>query len=595
MPDDTNKVNLLINLSKQDEFTDSNINFASKAYYLSLKLNYDDGMINSLHLLGIYNLLEYDYDGAYYYFLEELKMHKRQKFNTDLTALAECNRMIGEALRAKKEYDLSLKYLSQAESLFKKVNDKYGLAKTYNRFASVYYEKYRNNDKTKVIEYIEKSNKIALKNNYDDIVANNYNILATFYIAHQEFAMALEIYRKILNYFKNDEKFSEKPNILRNIATRYLQMGLSDSALFYSRLSYDASIKSKINSCIYESALQLYNIFYNYYDNIDSATYYLSQKNKYKEKLNSENKERSLIQAQIILESKLKDKQISEQKDIIFYQILVLIVIVLFSVALIILIYNKSKTHKRINEAIKIQNEKLEELNISKDKFFSIIAHDLKNPIGALKNLSGMLESDYNNLSEDEKFEFVKLLSDSSKNILDLLENLLTWSRSQRNKIDYLPSIYDVNLIVKSVLLITKIQVEEKNIKIINEIPNHTFAFFDVNMIYTVVRNLVSNSIKFSYPTKNIYIKSEEYFSENKKYIKISIMDEGVGIAEDKLHELFVLTEKSSSIGTFGEKGTGLGLIIVKEFINKNNGIIWAESEVNVGTTIHFTLPINPI
>jgi signal transduction histidine kinase len=591
LPDDTNKVNLLIKLSSDENTPDTNFNYANRAYKLSIQLNYKSGIVRALNSLALNYYYSADYERAFYFFQEQLKKLQDPNDFNDIHTEAECLRMIGEVLRASKDYDFSLEYLKRAEDIFKSIKDSYGLAKTYNRFAAVYLEKYIYSIEIRVTDYIEKSNQIAINKGYYEIVANNFNILATYYASQKDFDKAIEIFKKTIDYFKNDEKFSEKPNVLRNLASTYSQIGIRDSALFYARMAYYSSKKNNVSIYIYESTYQLFNIFYNHFQNLDSAMFYIIESNTYKDKIYDEEKNRAQIQSQIKFESKLKDQQISKQKELNIYQITVFIIILLLMTAIILVIINKSKLQKKSNEAIKIQNDKLEELNISKDKFFSIIAHDLKNPIGALRNLSGMLESDYEYLSEDEKRDFIRILSESSNTVLELLENLLTWSRSQRNKIEFSPNFNDFNQIVSAVVNISKIQAEYKKIQIINEIPPRTIAYYDDNMIYAVLRNLVSNSIKFSNSNSSIFIKCLNVKNGNDKFLQVSVVDEGIGMSEEVVKELFSLTTKSSTTGTSGEKGTGLGLILVKEFITKNKGKIWVESQIKKGTTFHFTIP----
>ncbi|GAB1371407.1 hypothetical protein MASR1M45_14690 [Candidatus Kapaibacterium sp.] len=304
------------------------------------------------------------------------------------------------------------------------------------------------------------------------------------------------------------------------------------------------------------------------------------------EKIYDEEKIRSITESQIRDEISRKEKEIIERDNKILSHT------VIFLSILIVLFFAFFYYFKK-NKIQKLANEKLEQINMSKDTFFSIIAHDLKNPIGAFRNLADLLKNEYDTLDDFERKNFAKLMSDSSNSILELLENLLTWSRNQSNRIDFEPAIHDIKFLSNQVISVNKLSADKKRIEIINNIPDGDFAYCDINMVYTILRNLISNSIKFSFSDSKIIIDSEKVIEDNMSKIKISVIDFGTGISEDILDKMFDFSSKVSRLGTQGEKGTGLGMVIVKEFVEKNNGKMLVETEVNKGSTISFTLPIN--
>lgn len=246
-------------------------------------------------------------------------------------------------------------------------------------------------------------------------------------------------------------------------------------------------------------------------------------------------------------------------------------------------------TEKIKAEKILIESEKkLKELNDTKDKFFSIIAHDLINPLSNLKNLSKILADSYNELEEKDRIEFIELVSESADNLFQLLGNLLVWSRSQSGKIEFIPSKIKLNECVEETYYLLHGIAESKKISLINNVPEDFAILADPNMIKTIIRNLVSNSIKFTPNQGKITVSAEKYT----EYIKVIVEDTGVGISPDKIEKLFRIGENMSSPGTNQEKGSGLGLILCKEFIDKHNGNIWVESIVGEGAKFIFTLPI---
>jgi len=245
-------------------------------------------------------------------------------------------------------------------------------------------------------------------------------------------------------------------------------------------------------------------------------------------------------------------------------------------------------TEKKLAQ-IKLEQylEELKEANATKDKFFSIIAHDLKNPFGALKNLTEILKDMYNEFSEEEKTEIISEMYKSAHKVYELLENLLTWSRSQRGKIEFQPEETNLKLIIYNSFELLKEAANKKNIKLTDATPDEFIINCDVNMITTVVRNLVSNAIKFTPEGGEIKIFTEE----NDQEVIVSVQDSGIGIAKEDIAKLFRIDVHHTTIGTSDEKGTGLGLILCKEFIDNHNGRIWVESEPGRGATFKFALP----
>ncbi len=253
------------------------------------------------------------------------------------------------------------------------------------------------------------------------------------------------------------------------------------------------------------------------------------------------------------------------------------------------LIDNNHKIEEHMEQIAK-QNLELEELNSTKDKFFSIIAHDLRNPFGViLATTEFMTNPDYH-LTMEEIMDFSKDVNDSAKMLFNLLENLLTWARSQKGTIQYQPETLLAEEIAANTKFLLAPQANDKGIRIDLEIPKKLKVLADKNMLTTILRNLVSNSIKFTNEGGEIIIKAE--LLESKNGIVFSVKDTGVGMTPDQIRKLFRIDVHCSTCGTKHEKGTGLGLILCKEFVEKHNGNIWLESELGKGSNFKFLLPI---
>ncbi len=224
----------------------------------------------------------------------------------------------------------------------------------------------------------------------------------------------------------------------------------------------------------------------------------------------------------------------------------------------------------------------------TKDKFFNIIAHDLKSPFNAILGFSEILYKNKKSFDEEKIDLITKSLYQSTKTAYELLENLLTWSRTQTNKIEYTPTILTLSSVINNNISNIEAIAMQKEIRIMNLSIDEANIYADEHMINTVFRNLISNSIKFTKEHGTIKISTK--LTDN--HVEISIIDNGVGISKEKINNLFKIDKNTSTKGTKNESGTGLGLIICKEFIEKNNGKIWAESDGISGSVFSFSLPI---
>jgi PAS domain S-box len=236
---------------------------------------------------------------------------------------------------------------------------------------------------------------------------------------------------------------------------------------------------------------------------------------------------------------------------------------------------------------IKNNESKLLELNATKDKFFSIIAHDLKNPFNSIIGFAECLIETVKEKDYEKASEFASIILHSSKQAMELLSNLMTWSKSQSGRLSFMPENYQLSALLNDVIVVLDGMIRQKSIRIERFIAENTYVLVDKAMICTVLRNLISNAIKFSFPFGKIEIASTEYQNE----VVIAVKDYGVGISQERTEKIFVIHENQSTLGTQNESGTGLGLILCKEFVERNNGRIWVESEVGVGSTFYFSVP----
>jgi two-component system sensor histidine kinase/response regulator len=264
--------------------------------------------------------------------------------------------------------------------------------------------------------------------------------------------------------------------------------------------------------------------------------------------------------------------------------------------------YNQEKTilkqnvelielNTNLEKKVELRTKELKELNATKDKFFSIIAHDLKNPFNTLMGFSELLATNINSYKRNKIEEFINIIFQTSKNTFLLLENLLEWARSQTGSLELAPSVVDIYELVDENIDLVYNNATSKKLELINNIPRNAEVFADPNMIHTVIRNLLSNAIKYTKTGGKIEISSKTKNS----YIEITVSDSGIGIKPENLKKLFRIDENFTTKGTADETGTGLGLILCKEFVQKNGGEIWVKSTYGKGSEFTIKLRIKKL
>ncbi|HAH25150.1 MAG TPA: hypothetical protein DCL77_15565 [Prolixibacteraceae bacterium] len=249
----------------------------------------------------------------------------------------------------------------------------------------------------------------------------------------------------------------------------------------------------------------------------------------------------------------------------------------------------QSKKELLMSQALILQqqNDQLKELNATKNQLFSIIAHDLRGPFNVILGFQNILVNDYNKCSEDERIEMVKKTYATSQRVYSLVENLLSWSRIQTNGIQYNPVRFDLKDITHRLDLYLSIA-EAKGIIFANHIPDGLDAFADINLLETVLRNLISNAVKFTPSGGTIRVIA----SKENESIEISVIDSGTGMTGEQVQTLLANSETEIHRGTNGEKGSGLGLILCKEFVEKNKGTMTVASQPEKGSVFTFTIPV---
>jgi len=499
---------------------------------------------------------------------------------------------LGEAYYYLDDIEKSIEYFKKFLETNIKQNDIDGIATAYNNLGIVYrsVENYQ-----AAINYYLESLRIKEKLKDSTGISNTLNNIGVLYFHMDDFQNALQYYNRS---YKIETGLGNKSGIatsLVNIGEVYSKLNQFDEALSYFQRSIEISesIEDKYTletnyECMYE--------MYKRKIEFQKALYYYELYNDLRNvRLNQETR-KEIAELEIQYESKKKQQEIellNKQNELNRFIIIILTIAFTVFIILLFVVYRQAKAKKKALNLLTKQTNKIIEqskilrnLNHTKDKFFSIISHDLKGAIGGFLSQTDFLAQDFENLTPIESHNLIIRMNQSSEQLYSLLENLLLWSRAQTGDIPYKPENFKLRTLVDSILDLFKEQLKQKELKAIVKVENELEVFADVNMISTVFRNLILNAIKFSYPENLITINSKK----NEKKIEIQISDYGVGIKEKDLERLFKIEESFSTPGTKREKGSGLGLILCKEFVEKNGGTIKAESEPGKGSTFIFTL-----
>jgi signal transduction histidine kinase len=461
---------------------------------------------------------------------------------------------------AQKKYTEALSHHKEALAISRSAKDKKSEAQSLNDIAELY----------------------QLMNNPEKALANH--------------VIALEIRQSL----KDNKAIAESYN---NIGSLYFGLKNYQRAASNLALGLKAAQESDDQHQIHKSADLLYRCYkatgdykkaVEYQELLLIITEFIQNDRSERQLLESQN--RYILDKKEVQIGKLETGRIKQEEKLAAQREIQNFLFLLIGLGAIIagLVFYLYITKRRSNRILQVANAKVQEqnvalqdLNATKDKFFSIISHDLKGPLNSLTSFSSLLINHSEMLSKEEIKMLAHDLDKSLKNLFALLENLLEWSRSQTGNIEFKPENFDLDEVLEGNQQLLKAQAQNKNISIVKGSKSDAMVYAHKNSVNTVVRNLISNAIKFTPPGGTITLNSRK----NGKDVIISIADNGVGMSPEIVQKLFRIDTKHSTKGTADEKGTGLGLILCKEFIEKNNGRIWVESEIGKGSVFYFNLP----
>ena len=582
------------------DFTEA-IGFYSKALPLFRQLNDTIGMTTCYSYIGISNFNMSKSKEAIASYLEGLKLSKN-----DPDYSAELLANIGLVHDEMDNFTEAISYFRQALKLNQSIQDTGSLAIDYD-YLGASYARMKMPDSA-VVNY-HKALYLFKKIRKDDRYAISLSNIATVFPNYPD---SLD---KAINYFNMAwKKFQEigwlhyEADILHGIANVLTKQGKFEEAILSYKKSLQLAqqynrellLRKQIYLALsevyqkkgdYKRALENHILASQYNDSITEKQK-LEQIANLEKQYETEKKENEIVRLQARQELMEVQLQKNKQLKILGFVTAGLLLIVVFFV--LIRYFDKIKLNQLLehkNRKIEHSENELRILNASKNKFFSIIAHDLKNPLHSILGYSYLLNKDYDRFNEVEHRKFAFDIHQSTNNIFRLLQNLLEWSRSQTGRLNYSPSVVEYQQILDNSLSVLRSLADQKNIAIKTGDDPELKIFADPLMIETVLRNLINNAIKFTPEGGRIEISAKEVDSQ----VLISVRDTGIGISEEDTQNLFRIDSKVKRKGTNNEDGSGLGLVLCHEFVNKHNGKIWVESTPENGSEFIFSIPAKAI
>lgn len=634
-PNDSTRIALLVDASERLQYSDfqKSLDFALRALTQAEKYKKPWGFHASYRQLGFLSSQSGDYSSALKYDNQNLTYAIESK---DSTALAEIVNFIGNDYEALGQYDEAYYYFTRSYRIAKAIGDTKKMGIAIHNVGVVFKELGQFDI---ALKHFESARKLGKAANDQDGEAYMLDEMGDVYLRKGDFVKAEESLKLALGEIRNRKLNVIEPRVLSRLAKLYLntskyetslayydstatlhqnndhEFGLAEAELGKANVFLALGKYKEVRELVSKSltaaqqlhALRLetqcYDLLSRLYEKENDLKNALSYFKKFKvlsDSLNSQKTMEKLFQNQLRFETENKDSEIAllsqarakQDTELKRQEFIRNIFVVVFALSIILLfsVYRSGQRRIRINklllehqEDIKRRSLELEQLNQVKDKFFSIISHDLRSPMNALAGILDLV--DRKQVTPDEFTKITKELRIQFNHTKTLINNLLDWTLLQMDKLKIqedkinLRSLVDENFKLLSAMHL-------KETQMINEVPESTLAKADTNMVNLVLRNLVLNGIKFTESGGIIKVGASE---KDGSYV-ISVADNGVGIAPEVQKILFEKTSGYSTRGTANEKGTGLGLILCKEFVEKNGGKIWLESELGKGSTFFFTL-----
>ncbi|MEZ5071287.1 MAG: tetratricopeptide repeat-containing sensor histidine kinase [Bacteroidales bacterium] len=568
-----------------------------------------NGISDAYNDLGKIYAAQGDYASAFEYYQSSLKIVEQLNDSSGISTV--CNNLgniylfLGEYVQASAFYERSMRLDSAT-------NDLPGVSATLNNLGIV--AEYQGQHEQALAYYLKSMEMDRTLQNIRGIATSSNNV-ATIYRYLKEYPLALKYYREALAISDSIGKKSTQTYSYVGLAAYYRDLKDPHQAYAYGRKAYSMAREIGNAELVRESAEILSETCAILGDFEEAYTYQVVFKTYSDSLLNKGNllkisaleskfafdKEREAVALEKQQLEALHAEEAKRHK--VFRLALLYGVLTLFLIVMLMwrINYLKKKSHRILQERkekvedqameLAVRNRQLKILDDTKNKFFAIIAHDLKSPFSSLLALSELMNTSFKEFPEEKKLEFIQSMSEQIKRMYALLENLLSWANAQTGKMKNAPERLLLKDIFRNVVQLAESNALRKDIVILGEVSGDLEVFADRKMTETILRNLLSNAIKFT--PRGGKVQLEASLSDSGDFVEISVVDTGMGIPEEERDKLFRLDQNVSTKGTDQESGTGLGLILCKEFVEQCRGEIWIDSQYREGCRFVFTLPVN--
>lgn len=570
------------------------IRYLKEAFQKTGNQNDSLAAIITNHIGACYYILG-EYHQALEWYIKAFKINKRSN-NKQGIAVGLNN--IGIALTANGDFEKAIiKHLKSLE-MSREINDSINIIRNYYNLGIAYCDL---NQLDTAQQYYEKALLGAKELSCNNLIIQIYNQIGIISFKLKDYQKSINYHLKVIRNPIIDIDW-EKSNAYNGLSACYYELGYYQKAITLADSGMVIAHRANVKYDICALSLNLAKAYAAIRD-FDKAYAYMMMYTSYHDSLWNEEKEQEINNLQLqhsedlrkeLEKNNLTQLELIEKKNYLLYGSTILLIII---ISLFIIIYRsnrfKTLTNRKLqtlNAEIKNKNIDLNELIQSRDKLVSLIAHDLKSPFNSMLGFSRLLEEDFDNLTQEQQKEYTRIIHIGLENTFLLLENLLIWSRSKGGHINFDPQVENLFLLSKQTIDTMLVSAASKSIIIKTEIPNDIFAEIDKNMYKTIIRNLLTNAIKFT-NEKGMILLSVNAKTDDPNLIEISVKDNGVGIPEEVLINLFDGGETKSTRGTANERGTGLGLNICYDFVKMHGGSIWVKSELGKGSTFYFNLP----
>ncbi len=500
---------------------------------------------------------------------------------------------IGKIHEMWRDFDKALEFFYRSLEIAQENNYRHQMAVRKASIASVY----KSQGKFDLaLDWLERS--LNLEIELENEVRKGYRLdqIGEIYTLMGQYGRAEDYLLQALEIFREHNILVSESIVLNHIGLNYLKMEEFDKAMTHYTQSLEIAQRVGFNNMIQKNYEEI-SLLHEKTGNFMLALENYKKLVEIRDSTYNERARKQLLDFQVRYETEQKEKELAllNQEKLVQELALnrsqqrILIMVGVSALLLILLgtLYSRFHLKKRAQEKLAIINHQLTELNNTKDKFFNILAHDLKNPISAFRNISTAVHDNYSTLSNEEVSYYTGELKDSSVKLCAFLDRLLQWAASQTGRITPKKEVIDLKPMFDELIELHLAMGNNKNLQIELHVNENHRAMADYNMIHTVFRNLLSNAIKFTPEKGWVRIESQE----NGSNVSVSISDSGIGIAEQDLEKLFSITSDPTKIGNHQEKGMGVGLILCKEFVDKNQGKIHVNSRLDEGTTFKVVLP----